>query len=616
MIPPRYRLGSVRAHAPAGMVVIASLVASLALISLYWCRFNGDVPAFWPANAVPLALLIVRRPVRIDRAAYMIAAAWLGNLAACLIAQVPPAQSVLIPLANAAEIACASAAAWSPIGPRPRIRRLDGLVKFIVSVGLIGPAVSAAMIDAATDLGFAGAVPSTWTIWFAAHALGNILFTTAGAALLNRPGRSWLPVHRRLRAGLAFAICFVLSAITFHQPDLPMLFVMPLLFAFLGMVTGLEFTCVAITGLALYALFRTALGYGPIAAIDHASITSRILLLQAFVTASFLAAIPIALVSERHTLRIAQLNRQKSALLSRASRYRDLAEVAADTILVTLQDGTILYASPAAERLIGVPGSALIGRSAFDLMAPEDQPDIRAALATLSNETREITAELRLRHSANATPVWTEIKTRMGTPQPDRQPELVSVVRDISERRAAEELRNADLKRLDHLANTDSLTGLANHRRFTTHLDTEWRRAFRDHTNIALVLIDVDLFKSYNDLYGHPAGDRALQRIATIVGASALRVADLACRIGGEEFAVILPMTFLSGARSVAERIRDGIRDAGIVHERSQTGILSVSIGIDCSHPEQDSRAETLVERADKALYQAKRQRGSIVIAT
>ncbi|MDD2877152.1 MAG: diguanylate cyclase [Acidiphilium sp.] len=595
---------------------IAALVGALALASLSFCQVDSGIPAFWPANAVPLALLLARRPSRWQRPLLVIAAGWLGNTVAELITGASIAQTICLPIANCIEITSAIAVAWLPFGPRPRIRRLDGLLKFVVAVGVVGPALGALASSVNSALTDPSGVSAAWRVWFAAHALGNLIFTMAGIVILNRTRRPLFPSGRRFRSSAALVICLILLIATFHQKNVAPLFIMPLLFACLGMIAGFEFTCLGITALAMFALYRTAMGHGPIVALEPASITSRILLLQAFVLTGFAAATPIALVFERRGLMIAQLRSQKAAIVARAARYKVLAEISADTILVTLQDGTILYASPAAERLIGIAGDALTGRSAFDLIHPDDATAVRSILATLGGETREVTAELRLRHEATAHHVWTEMKTRIGQRRPNHDVELVSVVRDISTRRAEEDRRNADLRRLDRLANTDTLTGLANRRRFNDHLDSEWRRALREQIDISLVLIDVDLFKAYNDHYGHPAGDAALRQIASIVGGGALRPADLATRIGGEEFAVILPATFLSGARAVAERIRDGIRDIQIVHEIAPSGFLSVSIGIDCVCPDQTLTPQMLIERADKALYRAKVKRGSIVIAT
>ncbi|HQT84548.1 MAG: hypothetical protein B7Z58_08025 [Acidiphilium sp. 37-64-53] len=419
-----------------------------------------------------------------------------------------------------------------------------------------------------------------------------------------------------MSAILALTICLVLLTAVLQQSSPTPLFFMPLLFAFLGMVAGFEVSCVGVAGLAVFALCRTAAGHGPIVALEPDSIAARILILQSLIGASFLSSVPIAVSFERHAGMIAQLRQQKAAIIARAAHYKLLADVSADTILVTLQDGTILYASPAAVRLLGIAGSALAGRSAFDLIHPDDKPSVRRSLATLCDGTPEVTTELRLQPNGSAGPIWTEVKTRIAEGKSGRRVEVVSVVRDISNRRAEDDRRKADLIRLDLLANTDPLTGLANRRRFNDHLDKEWRRALREQLDIALIMIDVDLFKAYNDAYGHPTGDIALRQLATIVGTGALRPADLASRIGGEEFAVILPGTFLSGARAVAERIRDGVRDKQIVHEKSPSGFLTVSVGIDCLCPNSILTPQIFIERADRALYRAKARRGSIAIAT
>lgn len=603
---------------------VAAAVGLMAAASAVFFRIDGTTIALWPANAVPLALLLLTPPGRWGRFWLVVLAASLGAGGAALTSGAGAILAIDHATANAIEISVAIALAWLPFGPRARLTRLSGLLKFAITVGLIGPALGA--LARIVPVPSVHALPAIdiFRTWFAAHALGDLIFTIAGTVILNRQRRPIIPRGKQLRTWLGLAICVVVVAATFQQDNATPLFITPLLFAFLGPIAGFEATSLAVTVLAGYTVMQTAHGYGPIAApmnpINPASVGSRILLLQGFILTVFAVALPIALGFERRSRLIAQLRQQKAAIKSRAARYQAVAEISADTILVTLQDGTILYASPAAERLIGVPGSALKGRSAFELMHPDDLASVREVLATLGGDNREVTAEMRLRHDGTESHVWTEVKTRIGQQLPNRDVELVSVVRDISARRIEEDRRNADLKRLDRLANTDPLTGLANRRRFNDHLDTEWRRALREQFDLALLLIDVDFFKAYNDHYGHPAGDEALRKIAAIVGGGALRPGDLATRIGGEEFAVILPMTFLSGARAVAERIQQGIRDIKIAHATVPSGTLSVSIGIDCARPDQagapQSRTpQSLMERADRALYQAKIIRDSIAIA-
>jgi diguanylate cyclase (GGDEF)-like protein len=169
----------------------------------------------------------------------------------------------------------------------------------------------------------------------------------------------------------------------------------------------------------------------------------------------------------------------------------------------------------------------------------------------------------------------------------------------FARRRRAEEI-------LAHMALADGLTGLPNRRQFDTVLEREWRTAVRDRVAIALLMIDVDNFKTYNDRYGHLHGDDALTSIACTIEANVVRPRDLAARYGGEEFAVILPATQSASATIVAERIRHAVEALGIPHEDSPHLIVSVSIGVASVVPHAGEDRAQLIARADRALYAAK----------
>ncbi|MDB5654485.1 MAG: hypothetical protein JWQ94_2098 [Tardiphaga sp.] len=166
--------------------------------------------------------------------------------------------------------------------------------------------------------------------------------------------------------------------------------------------------------------------------------------------------------------------------------------------------------------------------------------------------------------------------------------------REIGRRARAED-------RLEELATTDALTGLRNRRKFDTAIDTEWRRAIRQSGALALLLIDADHFKLYNDTYGHQPGDHALMAIADCIQRSATRAGDCAARYGGEEFAVLLPGISAEEALVVAERIR--LRVAALP---ADPGALTVSIGVASMMPLVTMDSGDLVTAADKALYAAK----------
>lgn len=158
---------------------------------------------------------------------------------------------------------------------------------------------------------------------------------------------------------------------------------------------------------------------------------------------------------------------------------------------------------------------------------------------------------------------------------------------------------------LKELTLTDTLTGLPNRRAFDARLALEFSRKQRNDRSLALLLLDVDYFKLYNDHYGHPAGDIALKEVASALGRSLFRTADFIARIGGEEFAILLPETDVDGARKMADRIRMRLQESSIPHADSCVAAhLTASIGIAIAGNET---LDALVSRADRALYTAKR---------
>ena len=166
-------------------------------------------------------------------------------------------------------------------------------------------------------------------------------------------------------------------------------------------------------------------------------------------------------------------------------------------------------------------------------------------------------------------------------------------------------LANATLERM---ATTDALTGIANRRMFDDILRREEAKAARSPQDAAVLMIDIDLFKSFNDTYGHSAGDATLRSVAQAVTRAVTRGGDLVARIGGEEFAVLLTDTDLSGARIVAERVRAEVVALGIRHTASPHGHVTVSIGLATSGTDSVSlNLDDALNLADQALYDAKK---------
>lgn len=163
-------------------------------------------------------------------------------------------------------------------------------------------------------------------------------------------------------------------------------------------------------------------------------------------------------------------------------------------------------------------------------------------------------------------------------------------------------------KLLEKIAMLDGLTEIPNRRSFTERFAHEWDRSVRSGKALSLIVADVDYFKQYNDYYGHGMGDVALKSIASVFVNSLQRTADFAARIGGEEFAVLLPGTSSEGGFEVAEKIRKGIEVLHIVHENlPERGILTVSLGGVTLWPGTSGCHFSMFEMADQELYEAKK---------
>jgi diguanylate cyclase (GGDEF)-like protein/PAS domain S-box-containing protein len=162
---------------------------------------------------------------------------------------------------------------------------------------------------------------------------------------------------------------------------------------------------------------------------------------------------------------------------------------------------------------------------------------------------------------------------------------------------------------LEKLVVIDSLTGVANRRKFDRYIESEWRRLAREKLPLSLILCDIDYFKKYNDTYGHQSGDRCLQQVAQAISRAIKRPADLVTRYGGEEFAIVLPNTEVEGATQVAEIIRSSVKNLKITHINSDVDLyVTLSLGVAGFVPSRDLPPATLITTADQALYDAKRQ--------
>jgi diguanylate cyclase (GGDEF)-like protein len=257
-------------------------------------------------------------------------------------------------------------------------------------------------------------------------------------------------------------------------------------------------------------------------------------------------------------------------------------------------------------------------------------PDIFAAIHAFHEDDRDMVASAfwgAVRKKQNfdfcarlvrATGDIRHVRSR-GVAQLDEHGAVVSIfsaVIDITEQKQVEDaLLNANLlaermnQDLQAMALVDSLTGLPNRRHFDSAIEAEQKRASRERAELSLIMIDLDHFKGYNDLFGHLAGDDCLRQVAGAIRGVLLRPGDLVARYGGEEMVVLLPGTDLAGAAVVASIIADAVRGLRLDHPATPAEIVTISCGVAVFDPVADAdQPLLLVQRADRALYQAKLQ--------
>lgn len=170
----------------------------------------------------------------------------------------------------------------------------------------------------------------------------------------------------------------------------------------------------------------------------------------------------------------------------------------------------------------------------------------------------------------------------------------------------AERLRFTNA-RLETLSTTDDLTGVYNRRFFDTSLSKEYRHAKRQRSRLALIMVDIDRFKQFNDQYGHQTGDKCLRAVAQELNAAINRSHDMVARYGGEEFAIILPGATEEGAKVLAENLRQRIAGLGVSNDSDSERLsVTISVGVSSKIPGTDAVPEELVCEADQALYRSK----------
>ncbi|MGH2450621.1 MAG: putative bifunctional diguanylate cyclase/phosphodiesterase [Candidatus Limnocylindria bacterium] len=294
----------------------------------------------------------------------------------------------------------------------------------------------------------------------------------------------------------------------------------------------------------------------------------------------------------------------EDALRDEEQRLRLLAENSTDLIARLKPDGTYVYASPASFALLGYEPEELVGRSIYDFFHPGDLAELTRSHAAILDLPATHTTTYRIKRKYGDY-VWFETTSRtVRDHESGRILEIQTASRDITKRKMAEEA-------LEHQALHDVLTDLPNRMLLRDRLRQSLLVAQRTKAGVALLLIDLDRFKDVNDTFGHTSGDALLQEVAARFRA-ALRVTDTVARLGGDEFAVLMPaIADVDEVRLVADRLLESLRKPFDIE--GEAIYIEASAGIVLA-PDHGQDVNTLLRRADVAMYAAKRSGSGVCL--
>ncbi|CAN5427200.1 hypothetical protein BH10ACI4_BH10ACI4_22100 [soil metagenome] len=574
-----------------GLFLIAlAAVASLLNVSSWNI---GGVTILWPANGFLLGVILCAP--RRQWAPYLLLG-FLVDLAVNHALGQSEFISTYDSFSNLLEVLIAGLLLHRIISPDPDLTRRNQLISLLVYGVIIAPA--AASLFAASYMNGHFVLPTVRSFqhWFTADALGIAIMTPLYLSFQQRrhfAGRSWGEV------AALFCLLAVTTIAVFTETRFPLLFLITPCLLYLGMRLRIAGSAMGLLMVAVIGGIFTSHGYGPLMLIRNGSVVSRTAVLQFFIAVSMVMLYVIeVIISESNSLQL--------SLRASETRFRLLAETSRDVIVLSDLNGTRRYVSPAISELLGWVPDELVGERYSQIVHPDDVSRLEQVLAQCRSGKPYNTLEYRCRRR-DGTYLWMEANLRLYTdPSTGAPVGFVNVVRDIASRKAAEEQLHRAFTLAESLASIDGLTGLANRRRLDETLDMEWRRAMRNRSPISLLLLDVDHFKSYNDLYGHVKGDACLRQVADRARSVIHRSADLLARYGGEEFVVVLPNTESEGALAIAEQIRQAIEQLNVPHSGNAYKRVTVSIGCATHSPQLETNSDLLVMAADQALYQAK----------
>lgn len=562
----------------------------LASLSLYATKGADNIAAVWPPSGYFLALLLLM-PVRARVAAFAAMAA--ASIGANMIEGIRAEAAMAYTVANAAE---ATIALWL-------IRRREpGEMSFMVprAVGrfcVAALAASAASAIVATLLTRNGV--DFFLSWMTTVALGMLIVTPPVVMLARMVGSNALNnVSTALKVeGIALlTVAAFVTGASFSQSDFPVTFLPCVALIVAAYRLGPFGAAAGMLIVALIASLLTGQGYGPIAAMDESQ-KVEVLFLQFYLVTMLFIALPLAalLVVQR---RLAKRLEQSNRWLLQAEAAALVGHWRVDLTAWTIQWSDQTY------RVHGLePGTPVDVEYSVAQYLPDDRVAVQKILADAVRSGEPFVFQGRiLRTDGEIRHVKSHGSIEMG--RSGKAVGIFGTVQDVTDTVENARILESARSAAERVANTDMLTGLPNRRHTLSFLDQALRRAEQEGAPLAVAIFDIDHFKAINDMHGHAAGDEVIRRVGQRAKAS-LRDDDMVGRYGGEEFVCILQGRSALSAELVAERVRKAVQGDA---EGVAAGLPGVTVSIGLAVYVGEASIEDLLQRADKALYTAKRE--------
>jgi diguanylate cyclase (GGDEF)-like protein/PAS domain S-box-containing protein len=584
-----------RKHAFA--IRLASCFISTTLATVYVMFFERSAPTvnlIWVANGLLLTYLLLAP--RWLWPGYLIAGFAGFTFGSILIGE-PWQTIVLFNVLNVVEVLIGAFLLRRKSTVLPHFTDRRYLARFIGFAVLLGPIAAGGLLTLVMLIWKHTAHVKILLDWVIGDGLGTAVMVPTFAAIFRTRFRNSASLRKHWQYPLMLAAVAVAA---FSQNKMPLFILVFPVLVLLLMRLGLGWAALSTLFIAAAASWYSIHGAGPFAIPGSPNAVESSIQLQFFVACCLLTIYLVSVILEER-------DSTEYRLQQMASIHSMVTDNSRDVILLADLDGLRTYVSPAVESLNGWRPEELVNQKLSEQVHPEDRAMVEESVRKLRQGSEETIIECRMR-KRNGDYIWVESSLRLFRDRRTRIPAgVLSLVRDITERKHSEGLLLAAYKALEELAVVDALTGVANRRRFDEYLSNEWRRSARLQKPISLLLIDADSFKEHNDTHGHLSGDRCLKQIAEAAIEAAKRPEDLVARFGGDEFAVILPGADNHGAVELGHKIREVLKLRNPADDESAKEYVTVSVGCATAIPKQGEHSEALIQIADEALYKAKR---------